>query len=364
MDVVNGDVLAMASTPTFDPNVFGRGIRPEEWNALLKADHAPLSNKAIAGQYAPGSTFKMVTGLAGIEHGVMSPGTVVFCGGHVELGDSKFHCWRRGGHGSLNMVDAIIQSCDVYFYEAAKRVGVDRLAATAARFGLGKPVGIELPNERPGLMPTRNWKRARFNKPWAQGETLIAGIGQGYVLTTPLQLAVMTARLVNGGRAVVPRIVRPANSEGRVLAEAAPPKAPTIDLPAEALRTMVRAMAGVTMHPRGTAHGSRIMEPQFAMGGKTGTSQVRRISAGERARGVKKNSELDWEERDHALFVGFAPLDNPRYACAVIVEHGGGGSAVAAPIARDLLLETQRRDPSRRSDPPLQAQARPVPERS
>lgn len=354
MDVHNGDVLALASTPGFNPNAFNRGLTPNEWEELISNERGPLTNKAIAGQYAPGSTFKMVVALAALETGVISPGQRVFCPGHLELGDTRFHCWKRPGHGHMDMHDAIKHSCDVYFYEVSKRLGIARIAAMAERLGLGQTLGFDLPGERPGLIPTREWKQARMGKPWHQGETLIAGIGQGYILTTPLQLAVMTARLVNGGIAVTPHLTRHLPGQGGLQTVALPGALPgseggfpSLGIAQEHLRLVRTAMAAVTNDPNGgTAYRARIAEAGMEMGGKTGTAQVRRITMAERLTGVRKNEDLPWRHRDHALFVGYAPVNAPRYCCAVIVEHGGGGSAVAAPIARDLLIETQRRDPA------------------
>ncbi|MBM3524602.1 MAG: penicillin-binding protein 2, partial [Alphaproteobacteria bacterium] len=342
LDVRNGDILAAASWPSFDPNEFSTGIPPSVWRQLLADARGPLTNKAVAGQYAPGSTFKMVVALAGLEAGVISPDQRVSCPGHMELGDNRFHCWKKGGHGGMDMVEAIKQSCDVYFYEVARRLGVDRIATMARKLGLGYVLGVDLPGERGGLIPTRAWKMGAQGTAWAQGETLVAGIGQGFVLATPLQLAVMTARIANGGVAVEPHLARE-RIEGRSLVARAPGAFPSLGIPASHLALMLKAMSGVVNDPRGTAFRARILEPGMVMGGKTGTSQVRRISAQERLTGVRKAHEVPWKERDHALFVGYAPAPNPRYACAVIVEHGGGGSAIAAPIARDVLVEAQKR---------------------
>lgn len=350
MDVHNGDVLTLASTPGFDPNAFNRGLTPNEWEELISNERGPLTNKAIAGQYAPGSTFKMVVALAALEAGVISPSQRVFCPGHLELGDTRFHCWKKYGHGHMDMHDAIKHSCDVYFYEVSKRLGIARIAAMAERLGLGQTLGIDLPGERPGLIPTREWKQARMGKPWHQGETLIAGIGQGYILATPLQLAVMTARLANGGIAVKPHLTRHIPAQGGLQTVALPGGEggfPALGIAQEHLRLVRTAMAAVTNDPNGgTAFRARITEAGMEMGGKTGTAQVRRITMAERLTGVRKNQDLPWRHRDHALFVGYAPVNAPRYCCSVIVEHGGGGSAVAAPIVRDLLIETQRRDPA------------------
>ncbi len=348
MDAHTGDVLTLASTPTFDPNSFNRGLTPEEWRTLIGDPRSPLNNKAIAGQYAPGSTFKMAVALAALESGAVTPDSRVFCPGHVELGNATFHCWKPEGHGTMNMVDGIVQSCDVYFYEIARRTGIDRIAAMARRLGLGAKAGIDLPGEKSGLIPSRAWKKKAKGESWQTGETLLAGIGQGFFLITPLQLAVMTARLVNGGKAVRPRLTKelvPFDSR-----ETAGPDLPafdSLDIHHSHLELMTNAMAGVMNSPRGTAFRARIKQTGRRMGGKTGTVQVRRISKAERETGVLKNEELPWEERDHALFVGYAPVDNPRYVVSVIVEHGGGGASVAAPIARDILREVQERDPSR-----------------
>ncbi len=343
MEVTSGEVLAAASWPSFDPNDFATGIPAGLWRQLLADARGPLTNKAVSGQYAPGSTFKMLVALAALEAGVIAPEHRVACPGHMDLGDNRFHCWKAGGHGPVDMVEAIKQSCDVYFYEIARRVGIDRISAMSRRFGLGQTLGIDLPSERAGLMPTRAWKEGMHRKPWAQGDTLVAGIGQGFVLATPLQLAVMTARMVNGGRAVEPHLARD-RIDGRGPAARGDGTAPSLGIPQAHLALMLRAMSGVVNDQRGTAFRARIEEAEFAMGGKTGTSQVRRITAQERATGLRKPHEVPWNERDHALFVGYAPLREPRYACAAIIEHGGGGSAVAAPIVRDILLEAQRRD--------------------
>jgi penicillin-binding protein 2 len=348
MDVHSGEVLTLASTPSFDPNAFNRGLSQSEWKALATNPRSPLNNKAIAGQYSPGSTFKMVVALAALEKGVITPKSQFFCTGELELGDSTFHCWKKTGHGTMELVSAITQSCDVYFYEIAKRTGINRISAMARRLGMGQILDIELAGERQGLMPTRAWKKKVKRVSWQQGETLLAGIGQGFILTTPLQLAVMTSRLVNGGKAVTPHLTRQI-----VPYNAADPTAPdipefkTIGIHPPHLDLIKKAMAAVSNSPYGTAYRSRIKEPGFQLGGKTGTVQVRRITKAEREVGVKKNKDLEWRERDHALFVGFAPIKSPRYAVSVVVEHGGGGSSTAAPIAKDILLEVQRRDPSR-----------------
>lgn len=357
MDVHSGDVLAMVSTPSFDPNAFNKGLSVKEWRSLSSNPKAPLSNKSVAGQYAPGSTYKMVVALAALEKGVISPSSTVFCSGATRLGDATFHCWKKHGHGKMDLMNAIAQSCDSYFYEIAKRTGIDAISAMARRFGLGSRLGVDLPGERGGLAPTRDWKHATLGVPWQMGETLIAGIGQGYVLTTPLQLAVMTARLVNGGLAVTPHLTRDTVSTDSVTPREAISFEP-IGVSSANLEFIRRAMVSVVNGERGTARRSRITEPGFAMGGKTGTAQVRRISKAERDQGVRKNKDLPWGARDHALFVGFAPVDEPRYAISVVVEHGGGGSAVAAPIAHDALLAVQNMEV--RVKPMLEVNAMPA----
>ncbi len=337
IDVHTGDILTMASTPSFDPNLFNTGLSGKIWHDLINNPKAPLTNKTIAGRYSPGSTFKMVVLLAALEKGVIGPDSKVFCPGYLELGDAKFHCWRKYGHGVVDAKRAIVESCDVYFYEIAKRTGITRIAEMARRFGLGEKLDIDLPGERSGLVPTPKWKRGAMDAPWQLGETVITGIGQGYLLTTPLQLAVMTARLANGGIAVKPRLTR-------ALPDApAGPAFASMGLPPQHMALVRAAMGDAVNQPRGTAFRSRITELGMEMAGKTGTVQVRRISRAEREKGVLKNKNLPWKERDHSLFVGFAPVGAPRYAVAVVVEHGGGGSKVAAPMAADILLEAQKR---------------------
>lgn len=342
MDIHTGGIYALCSHPSYDHNEFTMGINAELWEELLSNPAAPLTNKAVAGQYAPGSTFKMVVALAALESGLVSSRHTVFCPGHMDLGDHRFHCWKKGGHGTLDMVGAIRHSCDTFFYDLARRLGIDRIAEMARRFGMGDKLGLDLPHERPGLIPSRDWKQAALGSSWQQGESLVAAIGQGYVLATPLQLAVMAARLANGGFAVKPHLtkqIKQGPAEQTVW--------PGIGVKKENLDVVLRGMIDVSNAPNGTAYRARIAIPGMELAGKTGTAQVRRITMAERVTGVRKNEDLPWRERDHALFVAFAPVASPRYACSVIVEHGGGGSTVAAPIARDVLIECQKRDPGR-----------------
>ena len=347
LDVVSGDVLAMNSVPSFDPNAFNLGMSNAVWRKVTTDPLHPLTNKAIAGLYNPGSTFKMVVAIAAMEAGI-GPEHEVMCPGHYELGNARFHCWRRRGHGVLDMVGALKNSCDVYLYDIARRVGIDAIARVARRLGLGETVGVDLPGERAGTMPTKAWKESQLGASWQGGETLVASIGQGFVLVTPLQLAVMTARLA-GGNMIVPRLTRgllPPSGQGE-LSGTFPAAAP-LDVAPHHLSVVRTGMDAVVNELGGTAYGKRIRQDDMAMAGKTGTSQVRRITMAERRSGVLKNEDLPWRRRDHALFVGYAPVHAPRYACAVIVEHGGGGSSTAAPIVRDILLRTQQRDPVNR----------------
>ncbi|PZO83611.1 MAG: penicillin-binding protein 2, partial [Micavibrio aeruginosavorus] len=306
----------------------------------LRADLAlPLTNKAVAGQYPPGSTFKMVTALAALEAGVATEHTGVFCPGHYDFGNARFHCWKKGGHGTVNVVSALAESCDVYFYKLSTELGIKRIAAMAKRLGLGEKFEMELQEERAGLVPDEAWKKKRYGEGWHQGETVIASIGQGYMLATPLQLAVMTARIASG-KAVKPWL-------GGYVGGNPLPHAEWEDLNLNPAHVAIvkRGMSDVCNNQRGTGYGARIKEPGMEMAGKSGTAQVKRITKQERAAGVK-NEDLPWHFRHHALFVGYAPLTNPRYACSVVVEHGVGGSKAAAPIVRDLLLMAQQRDPA------------------
>jgi penicillin-binding protein 2 len=344
MDCMTGEVLAMASQPGYDPNAFNRGLTSEEWKALISNPKSPLTNKPIAGQYAPGSTFKMVVAMAAYDSGVIKPEQTVFCPGHTTLGNARFHCWKRGGHGNMDMVAALKNSCDVYFYEVARRLGIDRIADMARRFGLGGITGITLPGERPGLIPDRAWKQAALGDVWHAGESLIAGIGQGYITTTPLQLAVMTARIANGGLQVKPILTKRKVVDDHLEDRVAIPPA-KLGVSAKAIQLAQQGMWEVVNGPYGTAWRSKLPEELGQMAGKTGTAQVRRISKAERESGVIRNEDLPWERRDHALFVCFAPFAAPRYAISVVIEHGGGGSAVAAPIAKKVMEACLRLDP-------------------
>lgn len=339
LDVHTGEILAFVSAPSFDPNMMTQGLSQDEWNALLHNERNPLTNKAISGQYSPGSTFKMIVAMAALEAGVIKPETRSYCSGKMSLGNHLFHCWKKQGHGHLNVVEALQHSCDIFFYETAQKLGIEKIANMARRFGLGSKIDIGLENEKAGLIPDKEWKLRRFGEPWQQGESLISGIGQGYILTTPLQLATMTARLVNGGYEVKPTFQKVSATDKN--------KIKKIDVSQANLELMKEGMYAVVNKPGGTAFMSQFNYHGERMGGKTGTTQVRRITLKERREGIKKESELPWRLRNHALFVGYAPQDNPKYAVAVLVEHGGGGSSVAAPLAGKILKEAIMLDPTR-----------------
>lgn len=329
LDVNTGEVLAFVSAPSYNPNAMSEGLSSKDWKALLNNERNPLSNKAIAGQYSPGSTFKTIVALAALESGIIKPETRFFCTGQMFLGNHAFHCWRRHGHGHLNIVEALMHSCDIFFYETAQRIGIERIAEMARRFGLGQKTNIGLENEKSGLIPDKAWKLKRFGESWQQGETVISGIGQGYILTTPLQLATMVARIANGGYEVKPTFTKVTDKS----------TIKKINISTEYINAVKQGMYDVVNIPGGTAYRSHFNINGQEMAGKTGSTQVRRITMKERQTRILRQDELPWKYRDHALFVAFAPYDNPRYGVAVLVEHGGGGSSVAAPIASQILQE-------------------------
>lgn len=325
IDTTNGDLLAVASTPAFDPNKFVRGISVADYADLTEHKYRPLANKSVQGTYPPGSTFKMITALAALEAGVVTQDETVNCPGHVEVGGRKFHCWKRSGHGQMNLHNSLKHSCDVFYYEMAQRAGIENISAMARRFGLGEKFNIPMSAVASGLTPTKQWKRDRRGADWVVGDSLNASIGQGFVLASPLQLAVMSARIATGS-IVTPRLVRTING-----IEQPSGIGDALGLNENNLRAVRRGMYAVSNDRRGTAYRSHIAADEMRMAGKTGTSQVRNA--------VVRNRDVPWEQRDHALFVSFAPAEAPRIACAVIVEHGGGGSTTAAPIARDIVLQ-------------------------
>jgi len=359
MDIYTGDLLVMASAPGFDPNLFVNGIGREPFRLLNEDEKKPLYHKTVTGVYAPGSTFKMIVGIAAKQAGV-EDNWAVGCGGGFFYGGRTFHCWRAGGHGRMNLHDAIKHSCDVYFYQAALRAGPERIAAVARQFGLGQHFDVSVPNVRDGLIPDPTWWRENRGEAWTGGLTVNYGIGQGAMGVTPLQLAVMAARLGNNGLAVTPRLIREAPGVGD------PPQPPHMSgIEAEYLARVRDGMFGVCNEPGGTAVRAGALElvrhPETGaavpltpenrswqpvqIAGKTGTAQVRALGAN---RG-RHYSTIEWKYRDNALFCCFGPWHEPRYACAVVVEHGGAGSAVAGPIAREIMRATLMRDPSKRA---------------
>ena len=347
LDCRNGEVMAMVSNPSFDPSLFNSGVSQQQWVEWTRNRRAPLISKAAAGLYAPGSTFKMCTALAGLNARTIGPGDRISCPGYLDLGDTRFHCWSKNGHGALDLRGALKHSCDVYFYEVARRTGIDRIAAMGHRLGMGVDPTIDLPGARAGLIPTRAWRRGQ-GKAWNIGDAIVSGIGQGYIQLSPLQLATYTARIATG-RAVEPHMTR---SIGGVLQPGTKPEDwPSLDMPERDLHLVREGMWQVVNDAGGTAPIARLGEGRGQMAGKTGSSQVRRVSRELRERGGFKSENLPWEYRPHALFVGYAPYDAPRYAVAVVVEHGNAGAATAGPVARDIMMETLRRDPANRTEP-------------
>jgi penicillin-binding protein 2 len=348
LDARNGEVLAMGTNPSFDPSLFNSGVSEAQWVEWTKNRRAPLINKAAAGMYAPGSTFKMAVGMAGLESGAIRLGEYLNCPGYIDVGDTRFHCWRKGGHGALDVRGGLMHSCDVFFYQVALKTGIDRIAAVAKRFGIGVDLGIELPGARHGLMPTREWRRSRGH-PWQIGDTVSCGIGQGYIETTPLALATYCARIATG-RAVQPHLTRTLG--GAMQPGAHAEEWPAMGINEHYLQACRQGMWAVVNAPNGTAPTARLKLPGVQLAGKTGSTQVRRVSRAARESGRFKSEKLPWEFRPHALFVCYAPYDQPRYAVSVVVEHGNAGAAAAAPIARDIMQDTLVRDPAGRAPPP------------
>jgi penicillin-binding protein 2 len=348
LDCTNGEVLAMASTPSFDPSLFNSGVSQAQWVEWTKNRRAPLINKSVAGLYAPGSTFKMAVAIAALEAGSLKAGDIIDCPGYLDLGDTRFHCWKKYGHGGLDLRGGLKNSCDVFFYETARRTGIDRIAAVAHQFGLGTDLPVDLPGGRPGLIPTREWRIGQGGH-WNIGDTIVSGIGQGYIQVTPLQLATYVARVASG-RAVEPHMTR---SLGGVLQPGwRAADWPALVMPPRDLQRVREGMWAVVNEQGGTAPQARLPDPKVQLAGKTGSSQVRRVSRELREQGNFDSEKLPWEFRPHALFVAFAPYDAPRYAVSVVIEHGNAGAAAAAPVARDIMLDTLERDPTSRTHPP------------
>jgi len=361
MDIYTGEVIAMHSSPSFDPNLFIHGISHQEWNSIINNPLKPLVNKTISGLYSPGSTIKPIVALSALENKIVSPSFKVNCTGKMELYGQTYHCWKKKGHGLVNLRKAIKQSCDTYFYEVARKLGIDRLNLTAIKFGLGnKVLNDSYLNEKKGLVPSTKWKKNTLGKGWVLGESLITGIGQGYIQTTPLQLCLMTAQLANGGHKIYPRIVVDKN---QISSEDIKNQMKIVDDESKArgllsagadffnigderykplyrnqknIKYVLKAMFSSTNEIMGTSYRSRINNPKYQFAGKTGTSQVKKITARDRELELK-TSQIPYEERDHALYIAFGPYKNPRYAVSIIVEHGGSGSSAAAPIAKKLF---------------------------
>lgn len=346
----NGEVLAMATTPSFDPTLFNSGVPQAQWNDWIKDPRRPLLNKATNGLYAPGSTFKMAVAMAALHAHTLTPTDKIFCPGYFEIGKTRFYCWRRGGHGLLDLRGGLKNSCDVFFYETALRTGIDRIAAMAHRFGLGVDLALDLPQQAHGLIPTREWRKAQGH-PWELGDTVISGIGQGFILVTPLQLATYVARVATG-RAIQPHVTR--SLAGRMLPGSDPLTWPLVGVADRWFNQVREGMWAVVNEPGGTAPSARLPDPRWQLAGKTGSAQVIGVSRQERARGTFHSSKLPWKLRPQALFVAFAPYNAPQYAVSVVVEHGNAGAEVAAPIARDIMMDTLIRDPANRRAPSQQ----------
>ena len=332
MDIFTGHVVAMHSSPSFDPNSFVFGISQDDWQLIRNNPMKPLINKSISGNYSPGSTIKPIVALSALENDIVSPKFTVQCRGHkhpLELYGQTYHCWKKEGHGYVNMREAMKQSCDTYFYEVARKLGVDKLSETAKKFGLGKKVfGNLFDNEKDGLVPNTLWKKNALGRNWLLGETIITGIGQGYIQTTPLQLCLMTAQIANGGHKIYPTLLIDNNDKKDKFVS-------LVNNP-ENIKFVQEAMFSSTNEIRGTSYRSRIEDSRYQFAGKTGTAQVKRITERDRELDLK-TSEIPYEERDHALYVAFGPYKNPRYAISILVEHGGSGGSVAAPLAKTLF---------------------------
>ena len=335
MDIYSGDIIAMHSSPSFDPNLFVFGISQDDWQLIRNDPMKPLVNKTLQGNYSPGSTIKPIVALSALENGIINTNFTINCRGHkhpLELYGQTYHCWKKEGHGFMNLRNAMKQSCDIYFYEVARKLGVDKLSETAKKFGLGKEVFGDLFNiEKRGLVPNTQWKKNALGQGWLLGETIITGIGQGYIQTTPIQLCLMTAQIGNGGYKIYPKIVVDNKDKIDPIDKFTP-----LYLNSKNIKIVQDAMFASTNEVRGTSYKSRIDDLKYQFAGKTGTAQVKKITEKDRELDLK-TFEIPYEERDHALYIAYGPYKNPRYALSVIVEHGGSGSATAAPIAKKLF---------------------------
>ena len=335
MDIFTGQIIAMHSSPSFDPNEFVFGISQDNWQLIRNNPMKPLVNKTLSGNYSPGSTIKPIVALSALENGIINTNFAINCRGHkhpLELYGQTYHCWKKEGHGFVNLKEGMKQSCDTYFYEIARRLGVDKLSETAKKFGLGKKVFADLfENEKNGLVPSTTWKKNALGRNWLLGETIITGIGQGYIQTTPIQLCLMTAQIANGGYKIYPKIVLNNNEE-----KPKDDKFVPLYKYSKNIKIVQEAMFSSTNEVRGTSYRSRIEDPKYQFAGKTGTAQVKRITKLDRELDLK-TFEIPYEERDHALYIAFGPYRNPRYAISIIIEHGGSGGTVAAPLAKKLF---------------------------
>lgn len=337
MDVNTGEILAMVSSPSYDTNIFTMPVPVKVWRSLIDNEKRPLQNKALTGTYSPGSIFKLVVGLAALEHKIINPNKKIFCGGKVTIGNHDFHCWKRGGHGMVDLEEALMHSCDVYFYEVAQQIGAEKIINMAKRLGFGSPVQIGIKGEREGLVPTPEWKKKRFKDDWRTGDTVNLSIGQGFLGATPMQLIYMTAQIANGGKKIKPHLIQGQGLES----------SDSLGFKKENLNLIKRGMNKVVNNEKGTAYRSRINVDGEKMAGKTASTQVRRISKKEREKGIIKQEDLPWKYRDHGMFAAFAPVQNPRFAIVVMIEHGGGGSSSAAPVAAKILSETLKLYPKK-----------------
>ena len=333
MDIFTGEIIAMHSSPTFDPNLFVFGISQDNWQLIRNDPMKPLVNKSLTGNYSPGSTIKPIVALSALENEIINPEFTVHCKGHkhpLELYGQTYHCWKKEGHGFVNLREGMKQSCDTYFYEVARRLGVDKLSETAKKFGLGKKVfGDLFNNEKNGLVPNTRWKKNVLGQNWVLGETIITGIGQGFIQTTPIQLCLMTAQIANGGYKIYPKIV--SNDEKNYEDKFVP-----LFKNSQNIKLIQDAMFSSTNEIRGTSYRSRIDDPKYRFAGKTGTAQVKRITKVDRELDLK-TFEIPYEQRDHALYIAYGPYINPRYALSIVIEHGGSGGSVAAPLAKKLF---------------------------
>mgnify|MGYP006079103983 FL=1 len=350
MDIFTGDIVSLVSAPTFKPNAFVHGLDKKYWNSLINDGKKPLTNKAMAGLYPPGSTIKTLVALSALENGIIKPLDSFKCKGKIELHGEKFHCWEKKGHGIVNLRKGIQRSCDVYFYEVARKLGVDRLSITAKKFGLGRTVLSDFIEEKKGVVPNTKWKKKNIGQNWYIGETLHSGIGQGYFQSTPLQLCLMTAQIANGGYEIKPRIIFEENNNdvrNFINKNYVDPLSVRMNLKPlfknqENINLIKDAMYSSTNEPGGTSYRHRMENPKFTFAGKTGSSQIKRFTEAQREAEVKQN-DLNYKDRDHALFIAFAPYKNPKYAISVVVEHGGSGGSAAAPIAKKIIKRVLER---------------------